>query len=192
MPRQRRWDDDQLAAAVAVSTSLGEVSRRLGLRAGGGTYRSLRRHIERLGIDATHLPVVVDGRVRAARSWTDEQLCDVVRDSRSIAEVLRRLGYQPNGGMHRYIKAHMGRLGLNTEHFGGQGWAAGTRTGRGFKRRPLTEILVANSTYMSSGGLRRRLINEHLKPARCEICGLDMWRDQPLPLALDHINGRSS
>jgi hypothetical protein len=189
MPRERRWDDDQLAAAVAASRSLGEVSLRLGLRAGGGTYRSLRRHIERLGIDAEHLPVVVDGRVRPARSWTDDQLRDAVRDSRSYAEVVRRLGYQPSGGMHRHIKAHMERLGLNADHFAGRGWAKGRRAGTGFRPQPLAEILVANSTYLSSGSLRRRLINANLKPARCEICGLDTWRGQPLPLALDHING---
>ncbi len=189
MPRARRWDDGELAAAVAASTSLREVSLRLGLRAGGGTYRSLRRHIERLGIDATHLPVMVGGRVRPARSWTDEQLRDAVRVSRSFAEVMQRLGYQPSGGMHRHIKAHIARLALDTDHFTGQRWSAGTRTGSGFKPQPLSEILVANSTYLSSGRLRRRLINAKLKPPRCEICGLDTWRGQPLPLALDHING---
>lgn len=189
MPRDRRWDDEQLRAAVAASRSLAEASRRLGLRPGGGTYRSLRRHMIRLGIDDSHLPVAVDGRVRMPRRWTNDDLRDAVLRSRSVAEVLRRLGYQPSGGMHRYIKGQIRRLGLKTDHFTGQGWAAGTRNRAGFRARPLSEILVADSTYLSSGRLRLRLIAAGLKEARCEICGLDTWRGTSLPLALDHING---
>jgi hypothetical protein len=192
VPRAPRWTDDQLQAAVAASRSLAEVSRRLGLRAGGGTYRSLHRHIARLGIDDSHLPRLIDGRIRPARRWTDQDLGEAVRVSRSVAEVTRRLGYQPNGGMHRYITAHMRRLELNTDHFTGQGWAAGRRPTAGFKPRPLSDVLVANSTYLNSGRLRRRLIDEGLREPRCEVCGIDTWRGQPLPLALDHINGDPS
>lgn len=188
MPRATRWTDDQLRGAVAVSRSLAEVCRRLELRPGGGTYKSLRRHIARLAIDASHLPVISDGRVRARRSWTDEQLDEIVRDSVSFSEVLRRLGYKPSGGMHRYIKAHIRRLGLRTDHFAGQGWARGRRGVTGFKARPLSAILVVDSTYPSAR-LRQRLIAEGLKEPKCELCGIDTWRGRLLPLALDHING---
>jgi hypothetical protein len=64
--------------------------------------------------------------------------------------------------------------------------------GHTFERRrvkPLEEILVANSSYGSSAVLRRRLIAAGLKQPECEVCGLRVWRGQPLPLALDHING---
>lgn len=189
MPRAPRWTDDELRKAVAESRSLGEVSRRLGVGPGGGTYASLRRHIARLGIDSSHLPVVIDGPVRPLRSWTDDDLRAAVRDSFSIAGVLRRLGYTPSGGMHRYISAQIRRRELDTQHFTGQGWARGQQLPSGSRARPLAEILVAESTYLSSGALRRRLIKEGLKEPRCEICGIDTWRGQPLPLALDHING---
>jgi HNH endonuclease len=189
MPRTPRWNDDELRDAVALSRSLGEVCRRLGLRPGGGTYRSLHRHILRLGIDESHLPRVVDGRIRPTRRrWTDEQLRVAVSESVSIAQVLRQLGYEPNGGTHRFIKGHIRRLGLNTDHFTGQGWSRGLRGVSGFKPRPLDQILVANS-QMNSANLRRRLIAEGLKEPKCEICGINTWRGKPLPLALDHING---
>lgn len=188
MPRAPRYSDEGLRQAVADSRSLGEVCRRLGLRPGGGTYRSLHRHIARLGIDTAHLPRLVDGRVRVPRSWTDEKFVEVVRESRSVGEVQRRLGYNPSGGMHRFVRAHINRLGLSTDHFSGQGWARGQTNTRGFRPRPLGEVLVANSTA-NSAYIRRRLIKEGLKEPRCEICGLDTWRGEPLPLALDHING---
>lgn len=189
MPRPRTWTDDDLREAVRTSQSLREVARRLGLASGGRSQHALWRHIDRLGLDSSHLPVMVDGRVRRPRAWSDDDLRDAVEQSVSIAGVLRRLGYEPSGGMHRFISGHIRRLELDTSHFTGQSWAKGRRLSTGFTARPLVEILVANSTYTSSGGLRRRLIREGLKEARCEICGLDTWRGEPLPLALDHVNG---
>ena len=189
VPRLPRWSDDELRAAVAASLSLAEVSRRLGLRAGGGTYASLRRHIRRLEIDDSHLPVCVDGRIRRNRAWSDEQLRDAVRVSESVAAVQRLLGYEPSAGMHRLIVRHVRRLGLDVSHFTGQGWARGTKVKNGFSSRPLSEILVPNSPYTNSARLRQRLIDEGLKQARCERCGLDAWQGELLPLTLDHING---
>ena len=188
MPRPLRWTDDQLRDAVATGRSLLEVCRLLGVPPGGRTYASLRRHITRLGVDVSHLPRLVGGTERTRRTWTDADLAEIVRTSVSIAQVLRRLGYNPSGGMHRFVSAHIRRLELNTEHFTGQAWARGRRGFPTRPARPLEAILVANSIY-SSATLRQRLIREGLKEPRCEICGLTTWRGEPLPLALDHING---
>jgi hypothetical protein len=72
----------------------------------------------RLGIDSSHLPQF-DQRVVSRRGWTDEELLEAVRVSRSISEVQRRLGYKVSSGMHRYVSAHIKRVGANTEHFTG-------------------------------------------------------------------------
>ncbi|MFP5022700.1 hypothetical protein [Pseudonocardia phyllosphaerae] len=184
MPRARRWTDAQLAAAVAASSRLSEVCRRLGIQP--GRYDVLRAHIERIGVDASHLPGVREGRRR--RYWTDADLAAAVRDSESVAAVLRRLGYAPSGGMHRLITGHIRRLGLDTGHFTGQGWSRG-RSVRTRRLRPLSAILVRDSDFTNTGHLRRRLVAEGLKEPRCEECGIDTWQDRPLPLALDHVNG---
>src|SRR4051812_47551750 len=123
MPRPRSWTDDDLRVAVATSRTLNDVVRQLGLTAGGATHATLRRHITRLRLDVSHLPVMVDGRVRRPRSWSDEALRRAVIESCSIAEVMRRLGYRPSGGMHRFVSAHIRRLNLDTSHFTGQAWA---------------------------------------------------------------------
>lgn len=190
--RSPKWSDAELSVAVHESRSLREVCERLGVRAGGGTYASLRRHIVRLGIDSDHLPRVVNGQVRARRSWTTDELREAVRASSSVAQVQRRLGFVPSGGMHRFLVRRMDELGLSTEHFTGQAWARGTHASWGFRPTPLDEILVAHSTYSSSGRLRRRLIAAGLKPGHCEICGLSSWLGSALPLALDHVNGDPS
>jgi len=53
---------------------------------------------------------------------------------------------------------------------------------------PIETYLVADRRQ-SRSNLKRRLIREGLKPARCEICGISKWLGEPLSLALHHING---
>jgi hypothetical protein len=51
---QRRWSEDELAAAVASSRTWRQVAAALGL-AGGSSAAALRGHAARLGIDTAHL-----------------------------------------------------------------------------------------------------------------------------------------
>lgn len=185
MPRPRSWTDDQLTAAVAASKTLKEVHERLGIKP--GKYDILRRHIRRLGIDASHLPRASEGSPRSARKFRDADLVRAVAAATSVHGVLRQLGYLLNGGMFRYVTAHIRRLALDTDHFTGQGWSKGLKLPRGPKR-PIEEVLVAGS-IVGTGALRRRLVAEGLKTEACEECGLAEWRGGPLTLALDHVNG---
>jgi hypothetical protein len=185
MPRARRWTDEQLIEAVAASRTLAEVSRYLGLVP--GRYDILRGHIARLSLDASHIPRSGVGAGQTGRRrWTDAEFVDAVAASDGVSDLSRRLGYTPNGGVHRMMRAHIGRLGLDTAHFVGARWP--TTRPELIRKRPLAEILVRGSTYATST-LRRRLIKEGLRPAHCEECGLSEWRGAALPLHLDHING---
>jgi transposase-like protein len=185
MPRARSWTDEQLVAAVAASKTLSEVCRRLGLQP--GKYDVLRRHIARLGLDASHLPGSALGSPQRMRGWTAADLEKAVRESTSVSEVSRRLGYSPNGGVHRMIVSHIRSADLDTSHFLGQRWARGRTLDR--KVTPLEEILVQGSGYRSNSHLRRRLLKARLLEAECSGCGLTSWHGRPLPLHLDHING---
>ena len=177
-----------MIAEVPRSTSLLDFCRRLGVKPGMGTYQSLRTHITRLGLDSAHLRMTPHGRgLRLHRSWSDADLEQAVESNFSVAAVLRALGYTPNGGMYRYITAHIRRLGLDTSHFQGQAWARGLR----LQRRPVTPLddLLMDGTYVNGGKLRQRLIGAGLKEDRCEDCGLTSWRGRPLRLELHHANG---
>jgi bacterioferritin-associated ferredoxin len=187
MPRQRSWTDDQLRDAVAASTTLAEIHHRLGLRP--GKYASMLKHIERLGLPHEHLVSVVNGRTRIRRADTcsDEEIRELVACSTNLADVIRAVGRQPNGGYHRWMVGRIKALDLDTSHFTGRAWSKG-RTFEGQRRRPIGELLVKGST-VGSGKLRQRLVAEGLKEQRCEGCGLSEWQGKPLPLQLDHING---
>jgi hypothetical protein len=184
MPK-RTWTDEQLVDAVAANTSLAGVMRSLGLRP--GDYDRLRSHIRRVGVEASHIRAAEGALRRRPRTWTDDDLAAVVARSTTYAEVMRDLGDAPSGGVHRWIENHIRVLGLRTDHFVGSGWAKGlSRPSRPV--RPLAQLLVEGSP-IASGLLRRRLIDEGLKPAHCETCGLSDWLGEALPLLLDHING---
>jgi hypothetical protein len=173
---------------VTASQTLSEVCRRLGLRP--GKYNVLRRHIARLGLDASHIPLSDASAPQLRRSWSIEDLAKAVASSESVSEVSRRLGCTPNGGVHRMLVSHIRSAGVDTSHFLGQGWARGRRLEG--KVTPLNEILVKDSTYRSNSHLRNRLFAAGLLEPRCAECGLTSWRGQPLPLHLDHVNGDHS
>ena len=57
------------------------------------------------------------------------------------------------------------------------------------RRQPIGSAPVLGR-LVKSYRLKRRLIEQGLKETRCELCGLDTWNGQPIPLELDHINGK--
>jgi hypothetical protein len=111
----------------------------------------------------------------------------VVAESRSYAEVLRRLGLRAAGGNHRTIRKYVEDIWrIPIDHFE----RPGARTVGGSRRAiPLAEVLVEGSTY-HRGHLKRRLLAEGLKRPECEMCGQgELWRGRRMSLVLDHING---
>ncbi|HEY2260148.1 MAG TPA: HNH endonuclease signature motif containing protein [Solirubrobacteraceae bacterium] len=53
---------------------------------------------------------------------------------------------------------------------------------------PIDELCVAD-TYRGRFNLKARLVKAGLKESRCERCGLESWRGEPITLALHHVNG---
>lgn len=126
---------------------------------------------------------------RYHRTWSDEELVTAVGSARSWAEVHRRLGIEVGGSTYRRLQERAADLGLDTSHFSGRRWATGRANPLRVTARPLQEILVEDSDYDKTHELRRRLLREGLKGARCESCGKDEWNGRPTPLQLDHVNG---
>ena len=119
--------------------------------------------------------------------FTEDQAREAIAASRSYAEALRRLKLRAAGGNHRTLQKYAALWQIPTDHFD---QAAVRREALSRARRPLDEILVADSTYRSRGSLKLRLYKEGLKERVCELCGQgEIWRGQRIALILDHING---
>lgn len=162
-----------------------EILSAIGLVPRGGNYETVRRHIAELGLDAAHLLVRRKGR--ALSSCSDEEVGEAVRASRSLAQVLATLGLHAGGNQSR-LKVRIRQLNLDTSHFVGQAWRRGVRTPT-VPSRPLDEILI-DGRFLTTSTLKKRLIEEHLKPNHCEWCLREVWNGRPIPLELDHVNGR--
>ncbi|WP_026162448.1 group I intron-associated PD-(D/E)XK endonuclease [Kribbella catacumbae] len=106
---KRSWSDAQLRKAVEGSLTWRAVARLLGLKANSaGVIRTIKRHADRLGLDASHFT--------GQRRWSDGQMREAVPFSTSWAEVLTRLGVADNAASRVRVKGHAARLGVSYEH----------------------------------------------------------------------------
>ena len=112
----------------------------------------------------------------------------IIKESYSLAEVLRKLGRRDCGGNYKTLQKYIDKYNLDTSHFTGQTWNRG-KTGEETAVIPLDQILKENTNYKSSY-LKDRLIKAGLKEYKCEICGnTGEWQGKPMTLELHHING---
>jgi hypothetical protein len=121
------------------------------------------------------------------RNYNKEKLEEAVRNSYSIAGVLRYLNIVPAGGNYFTIKRYIKSWDIDISHFTGKLWNKGKHAICN-PAKPLEEILVEDSIYPSYK-LAKRLIKAGLKETICECCKLSKWQNKPIPLELHHING---
>ena len=122
-----------------------------------------------------------------AHKKSKDEFEEAAKQSHSIAEMCRMLGLRPCGGNYRLMHNAIEQFALDTSHFTGQGWNIGLKF-KPFEEKPMSEILVKESTYQSFK-LKRRLLKEGFKQHICECCGLSEWQASPIPLELHHLNG---
>jgi 5-methylcytosine-specific restriction endonuclease McrA len=135
--------------------------------------------------------------MKRPRRYTKEYLEPLVRDSKSIAQLLDKLGVQPTGGNYTNIKVKLRYFGIDTSHFTGQQWNKGlTKTehpavAECARKNSLTneEIFCENSHVRGGGRVARRVRELNVLPYRCSVCDLTEWLEKPITLHLDHING---
>jgi hypothetical protein len=120
--------------------------------------------------------------------YSESEFISAVEHSVSIASVLKALGLSPTGANYVGVKLRAKKLGISLEHFTGQAYLKG-KSHTWAPTIPLKEILVKDSTYVSTNSLKRRLIRDGLLDNVCSRCGNDSWMNRPLSLQLEHING---
>jgi Zn finger protein HypA/HybF involved in hydrogenase expression len=118
-------------------------------------------------------------------TYSEQELCEAVKTSTSIRQVLEKLDIVPAGGNYQTTNRRIQKLNIDISHFTGQAWNKGKTIG---PKRPIEEYLKENSVVQSFK-LKCRLISEGLKEHKCECCGITEWNGNPAPIELDHING---
>ena len=124
--------------------------------------------------------------------FTKEDFESLVNQSESMGHLLMLLGVVKKGGNYATMKRRIMMWHIDTSH-----WNKTKRLRQGYKnkelglkyRTPLSEILVENSTYSSTYGLKNRLLEEKIFEHKCYDCGGIRWKDGLIPIELEHKNG---
>jgi hypothetical protein len=124
--------------------------------------------------------------------YTKEFLEPIVKESVSLAEVIRKIGVKWSGGVQQNIRRWIGKHQLDTSHFLGQATNRGPNKKGGTEKKEWQEILVLaenNDWRIKSFFLRRALI-ESGRQYVCQECGQDEnWMGKTITLQVNHKNG---
>jgi Zn finger protein HypA/HybF involved in hydrogenase expression len=132
-------------------------------------------------------------------AYTKEMLEKVVADSRSYAEVIRKLGKIPNNGMYRYITSKIRFHSISIDHFVNNATRGKTVKDNELVRKVTRklkwankEVFVENSPIFQGDRIRKRLLEMGWE-YKCAECNMGPeWNGKPLTIQIDHINGVSN
>ncbi|MFD4694041.1 HNH endonuclease signature motif containing protein [Streptomyces sp. NPDC058463] len=187
MSQGKQYTREQLIKAAEHCSDIDEVIAFFGTHTYGHLRRYLLRRFAHFGIDVSHFSH--RGSDTVASRPTRRTLCEAVANSRSLAELLRKLGRRDNGHQRNLLHQWIAEEGITTSHFLGQahqrGKPATTPT-----RRPQDLLVKHDGKRRTKTVLLRRALSEIGVPERCGGCGSDpVWRGNPVTLEIDHING---
>ena len=111
----------------------------------------------------------IENRIIQIREW--------IKENRSKNWMCKELLCKPST-LDGYLKK------FNIEYKGNRG-AKGYKIGE----KKESSFYTEGEKLITSSRLRKKLIEEGIKPHRCEICENDKWLDQKIPLDLHHIDG---
>lgn len=122
--------------------------------------------------------------------YLEHNLAPIVNESRSITDILLKMGLRNAGGNYKVIKNYIKKYNLDTSHFITQ--AEIMEKVKKFTKRPIETYLIEHNERYNGTSLKERLFKEGLKERKCEgeDCGLgEEWLGKKLVLILDHKNG---
>lgn len=115
----------------------------------------------------------------------DEEFIQIVTESYSIAECLKKMGIIVAGGNYYTCKRRIEKLNLDISHFKGRAHNKNKING---PKRPINDYL-SNKHSIQSFKLKNRLIKEKYFIHQCNRCKLTTWNNLPIPLELEHKDG---
>jgi hypothetical protein len=111
----RKYTDDALAEAVASSTRLRDVVRKLGGRPSTGTLSHIRRRIAAVGMDVSHFPAL--NRPKCELPFSDDELREAAESVRSLRALARVLDVPDDGRSRAALRRMLNAAGVDVSHF---------------------------------------------------------------------------
>lgn len=122
--------------------------------------------------------------------YTNKQLEQAIKNSKSWRQVAVALGLNPDGGgAYQCLKRITRENNYDTSHFTGQGHNKGKTWNMLSLRIPNSQLFCKDSKHIRAV-IRKRIIKDNLLPHDiCSKCGIKEWIGKKLVMVLDHING---
>ncbi len=119
-----------------------------------------------------------------------EKLEQVIKESKSINEVLKKLGKNDSSGAYKSFHKLIKKYDIDISHF----WTARQHIEEQFKngkiKKILNEDIFIENSIVSRHIVKTRILKEKLLKYECVFCGNDGdWMGKKISLILDHING---
>lgn len=118
------------------------------------------------------------GKQAKWKEFSEEEIRQIVAESKSVVEVAEKLGYcRTSGSAAESINKMCDYYNIDTSHFLGQGWNKGNfdysrfKKGNAIKSAHMVQAIVA------------------LRGHKCEQCGLETWLEKPITLEVHHKDG---
>tara|TARA_B100000745_G_scaffold286420_1_gene222338 strand:- start:1428 stop:2039 length:612 start_codon:yes stop_codon:yes gene_type:complete len=168
------WDDpEQIQKIINKSSSKRNTIKNMGYNSNNGTaLRKLMTAISVFDLDLSSF-----GRV--SERWDKSNLVNIIKESTSIADVLRKVGLEDKGNNSRTAKRYIRKHNLDTSHFV-----------RKSTTTPLKNAdIFVEKGICSNNTIRKRVIRDNLISYECKKCCITHWNGKELTLQLDHING---
>lgn len=123
-------------------------------------------------------------------SYSFEEFSEAVNTSKSKSEALNKLGLPYKGGSYgnTVFRHHQEKFSVSLDHF--KSSTEPLKIYNDTKKIPIVEIL--NGMHPTYGGSRlaQRVIKEGIFERKCSNCLRIEWEGTPIPIELDHINGK--
>lgn len=112
------------------------------------------------------------------KSFSKEEIENIVKNSISNREVAEKLGYaKDGGGTAAALKKMYEEYQIDTSHFKSQGW---NKDNFNYERFTYGKIIKAANAKQALIALRGH---------QCDNCKLEQWLEQPIPLEVHHKDG---
>lgn len=183
--------NEEFIKIVQNSSNISEALKKMKLVPQGANYKFFRKKCAALNINppTTNSPNIDPNNKIIKNNIKDSEIIWACQNNLSLASTLKSFNLNPHWGSNRsWLKSKIQHLKVNTSHWTGQGHLK-NKTHDWSQKTPLSEILVANSSYTNNNTLKKRIIKELGWKYKCFSCGINSWMNQKISLHLDHING---
>lgn len=107
-----------------------------------------------------------------------EEILQWIKEGQSKAFISRQLSCKQDT-----LNSYLSKMGIEY---------SGNQSGKGFTKNRSAMSLkeyLEKSADIQTNKVRKKILDEGIKPHKCERCGLSEWLGQPIPLELHHKDG---